>query len=286
MEGFLDTTETMDARRFMIAIRKFATALSFGTDHSTYLGSGVEYVQSRPYQPGDPARSIDWRVTARTGRYFVKEYEAPKRMPCYVLLDTSASMAVGSTPRTKYEIALHIAGAVALSCLDRVSPVGILGVGEQGLRVEPSLSKNQVMEWMLRLRQFRYDEGTMLSRRIAELTPRLRHRVLVVVLSDLHDPQAVTSLKRMAEQHDCAVVQLHDPAERQLRGAGFMRAREAETGREFVTHGRRDHTDPAVVAAALKKSGVDHLQIRTDQPFAHDVRRFFATRGILGRGAR
>lgn len=270
----------------MIAVRKLADSLSYGTDRSPFLGAGVEYVQSRTYQFGDPIRSIDWRVTARTGRVHIKEYEAPKRLPCYLLLDTSASMAIGSTQRTKYGLALHIAGGLAFASLDRVSPVGLVGLGDRELRVSPSLSKHQVMQWLHRLRHFRYDEPTALSQRIAELGPSLTERALVIVLSDLHAPKSMAALKRLAQLHDCAVIQLQDPAEQHLKGSGLFRAREAETGRAFVTHGRSEWTDPEAVASEFKRCGIDHLVVRTDRPFAQSLRHFFRSRDLLGRGAR
>jgi uncharacterized protein (DUF58 family) len=285
-EGSLDTTKLLDSRQFRIVVRRLADSLSYGTDHSPFLGSGIEYVQSRPYAPGDPVRSIDWRVTARTGRVFVKEYEAPKRMPVHLLIDTSASMALSSVEMSKYAVAMFLAGGLALACLDRVSPVGVVSVGSRGLRIRPSLSKAQVMEWLLTLRKFRYDETTHLAERIAELSPSLTSRALVIVLSDLHDEGALRALKQLAQRHDCAVLQLLDPAELGLRGAGFMRAVEAETGREFVTHGRRMHSDPDETAHALRRGGIDHLLVRTDRPYVHAVRNFFESRGLLGRRER
>ncbi len=286
MEGAIDALDFLDTRQFQIAVKRLADSLSYGTDHSPYLGSGIEYVQSRPYEPGDSVRSIDWRVTARTGRVFVKEYESPKRMPVYFLIDTSASMAVSSRERSKYATALLLAGGLALACLDRVSPVGVIGGGTRRIHVRPSLSKPQVLEWILRLRHFRYDEETLLSKRIAELTPSLTQRTLFIVLSDLHEPACLPALRRLAQLHDCAVLQLVDPAESELHGAGFLRAREAETGQEFWSHGRRAHLPGDAVARSLRGSGIDRLVLRTDGEHAHSLRAFFETRGLLGRMAR
>lgn len=284
--GWIEELETLDSRQFTIALRGLADSLAYGIDKSPFVGSGVEYVQSRPYQPGDTVRSIDWRVTARTGRYFVKEYETPKSMPCYLLIDTSASMTVSSRKRSKYHAAVYIAGGLALASLDRVSPVGIVGVGDRALRVQPSLSQTRVLQWLHHLRTYRFDEQTNLAARISELSPSLTSRAFFIVLSDLHDRHAVTALKRLVQRHDLVVLQLEDPAEGGLRGAGFFRAREAETGREFITHGRRRWVDPAWAERDLKRAGIDHLRIRTDQPFVHSLRNLFASRGWIGKGGR
>lgn len=286
LEGWLENVDTLDARRFTIAIRRLADSLGYGTDRSRFLGSGIEYVQSRGYQLGDSIRAIDWRVTARTGRYHVKEFESPRRIPVHLVLDTSASMAISSTHRSKYALALHLAGGIALACLERVSPVGVLGAGDRDLRVQPSLSKDQVLQWILRLRRFRYDEQTALAARLLDLRASLGQRALVVVLSDLHDPDGLRALKLLAQEHDVVALQLQDPAEVGLRGTGFLPAREAETGRAFVASGRRLRLDQAAIQRGLRKAGVDHLLIRTDQPFVARVRHFFKARGLTTRGAR
>lgn len=284
-EGYLEYVDPMDWRQFMIAVRKLADNFNYGTDHSPFLGSGVEYVQSRRYQYGDPVRSIDWRVTARTGKVFVKEFETPKRMPAYILFDTSASMIVSSQPRSKYATALHIAGGLAFACLDRVSPVGLLTTGVEEYRIEPSLSKDTVMQWLHELRRFKLDDQTLLGDRLTRLGSRLASRALIIVLSDLHDPDAIAALKLTAQQHDLIVMQMVDPAEGSLRGAGFFRAREPETGREYITSGAAQRLDPGLIETELKRGGIDHIVINTAVPFAHQVRWFFESRGGLG-GAR
>ena len=282
MTGTLPTADRLNARQFHIAVKRLADSLSYGTDRSPFLGSGIEYAQSRPYQYGDSVRAIDWRVTARVGSVYVKEYEAPKSLPCHLLIDTSASMTVGSTPRTKYALAVHVAGGLAFAALDRVSPVGVLGVGERELRVVPTLSRDQVLRWLHLLRTFRYDEPTAIGRRVAALAPSLGSRCLVIVLSDLHDPGAIPALKLLAQRHDVIVLRMRDPAEQGVRGGGLVMAGEAETGRLFVTRSRKTFIEPDAYAGDLKKSGVDHLVLRTDRPFVADLRAFLKARGGLG----
>ncbi len=286
MHGYIEQLDTLDARQFAVAVKRLADSLSYGTDRSPFLGSGVEYVQSRQYQFGDPIRSIDWRVTARTGRPHIKEFETPKRLPCYLLIDTSASMMMGVAKHSKYEIALHLAGGLALACQDRVSPVGVLGVGDTDLHIRPTLGRDQVLQWLLRLRRFRYDESTTLSRRLRELQPGLLNRTLLIILSDLHDEHALPLIRQMNQRHECVVMQLRDPAEDGIGGGGIIRGVEAESSKQFVAAIRHNRLSQESVERDLRRGGVDHMLIRTDQPFVHLVRHFFASRGIFNRGAR
>lgn len=286
LPGCLPAVEPLAARKFVIGIRKLADDLTYGLDGSRFLGSGIDYVQSRIYQHGDSIKSIDWRVTARSTKVHVKEYEAPRRIAAWFLVDTSASMVVSSLRRSKYELALQVAGGLALACLDRTSPVGVLGCGSRDVRVEPSLAKDQVLQWLLRLRRYSYGEHTQITRRLRELRPTLPSRSIIIVCSDLHEAGAAHTLALLAQQHEVAVVQFQDPAELSIRGAGFVRAQEAESGRGFVTHGRRTLLDQGRIEQELRRGGVDHLLIRTDQPFVHRLRQFFRARGLAGRGGR
>jgi uncharacterized protein (DUF58 family) len=286
MHAQLEVCDHLDERQFQLAVRRLADSLSYGTDSSPFLGSGIEYVQSRLYQAGDPIKAIDWRVTARTGKVHVKEYEAPKRMPVYLLVDTSASMCVSSQRLSKYAWAVQLAGGLALSALARISPVGIIGVGERTLGARCTLSRDLVFMWLHALRRYRFDERTLLGQRVRELSGVLENRSLVMVLSDLHDDEALPALKLMAQQHDCVVLQLQDPAELGRIGGGIFRANEAESGRQFIAHGRSRWLDHESVVQELRRGGIDHLALRIDRPFLPKLRGFLRRRDCVGKGAR
>ena len=286
LTGSLESCDGLDGRQFAIAVRRLADSLQYGTDSSPFVGSGIEYAQSRPYEAGDPVKQIDWRVTARMGRPFIKEYEAPKQMPIYLLIDTSGSMCVTSTSMSKYAWAVQIAGGLALAALARMSPVGMIDCGERDLDARPSLSRHRMFLWLHQLRHYRFDEQTTLVEKLDQLSAVLTNRAMLIVLSDLRQPEAATRLKRLAQKHDCVVLQLTDPAERGRLRAGVFRGEEAETGEAFVGHGWSRWFRDDDTATELRRGGIDHLELPMNEPFLHQLRGFLCKRDCLGKGAR
>jgi len=272
--------EPVDARQFEVAVKHLANSLSFGQEESVFHGSGLEYAQSRLYVASDPVKSIDWKVSARVGKLFIKEYQEPKQMPLYLLLDTSASMCVTSQPMSKYAWAVQIATGIALAAQANVTPVGLLGCGARELHVRPTLSRNVVMEWSHQLRHHDFLEDTSLAARAREVAPSLKRRTMVIVLSDLHDPEAFPALQVLAQEHDVIVLHLQDPAESGVRGAGLFRGVEAESGRAFVGHGRRAWVNAAGWKSELTRFGIDYLHLPTDEPILGKLRHFLGRRGF------
>jgi uncharacterized protein (DUF58 family) len=271
--------DPVDPRQFELTVKQLADSLAFGPDDSVYHGSGLEYAQSRVYLPGDSIKLIDWRVSARTGKYFVKEYQEPRQIPLVILLDTSSSMCVSSLRLSKYAWAVRIAAGIALAAQSRLTPVGLVTCGQREMRIAPTLARNEVLLWAHRLRRHGYTESTLLGQRIRELLPTLRRRSALVVLSDLHDVDAVPALRLVAQEHDCIVLHLRDPAETGVRGAGLFRGREAESGRTFFASGWRQWLRDCDKRSRLTRHGIDYLLLRTDRPILAPLRAFLNARG-------
>jgi uncharacterized protein (DUF58 family) len=275
-----------DARQFEILARRAADSLNYGNDRSPSFGPGVEYVQSRQYQPGDPIRSIDWRATARTGKPWVREYETLRQIPCYLLIDTSASMCVASHATSKLETAVRIAAGLAFACLDQVRPVGVLGIGETELQVRPTLRRDTIMQWLLTLQKVGVSESTQSGQRIRHLYNSLESTSLVILLSDLHDPFMIPAMTFVAARHDCIAIQIRDPAERGVSGVGFVRGMEAETGRRVTSLSVSSAETVSIDTDQLRRARIDHTVIDTDKPWLASLRQFLKHRGGNTRSAR
>lgn len=274
----LENHDHLDERQLQLAVRRLADSLEFGGESSPFIGSGIDYMQSRPYQAGDPIKSIDWKVSARTQRYYIKEYESLKRIPVYIILDTSASMALRSGPLSKYSVGLQIAGGLALAALSRMNPVGFMTGGSRALHYRPALARSQVWLWMQQLRMVSLDEGTALATALREVGLQLRERSVIGILTDGHDPDVYEALPIIAHKHDCFALHLHDPIESTPAHAGFMRLREAEHDRHFVAHGGHQFTDPDLFEDTCHERGVDYCRINLGEPYLAHLREFLRRR--------
>lgn len=276
----------LDDRQFELAVRKLADALRYGSDASPFLGAGLDYAQSRTYLPGDPVKSIDWRLTARSGKPHVKQYEAPKQMPTWLIVDDSGSMGAGGLPRrgpTKWQWAILLAGALGLAALRRMSPVGL--VTSHGERFEPSLSRVRLHAWLQPMRRRQAHGASSLGQHVRDLFPTLAQRSNLIVLSDLHDTHLIDTLTVAAERHDVVVLRLEDPAERGGTGGGIYRAQEAETGQGFIATGwSRFPRDEA--PGRMNRAGIRHLTLPTDGAWIPLLREFLARRGTINGGRR
>lgn len=278
--------EQLAQRNFALVVRRLADDLAFGSDNSLFVGSGIEYAGSRPYQPGDSIRSMFWRLTARTGMPFVKEYEALKRTCVYIVVDTSASMSVSSIGLSKLDVATWIASALGLVAQRRFSPVSIVGAGSGGgaRGRAASLSQHDLWRDVEGLRRKDFTMTAHLGRSLREVTQHADRASVVIAISDWHDPDAVGAMRRATQRHDCIALHTIDPSERAPLRAGFFRGREAESGRSFLGRGGAGWEPVESAQSALARSGVDTLEIPTERPFIGRLQHFLSRRaGLRGK---
>lgn len=284
MTNALRPPDELASGDFEMVVRRLADDLAFGVDHSRFVGSGLEYAQSRPYAPGDGIKMMDWRITARLNKPFVKEYDTPKRTSVFILIDTSASMGVSSLKLTKHDLAVWIGSALGLIAQRRMSPVGVIGGGERETRLNPSLNRSELWRALDPLRKATLNEQTRIASRLRDLDLRAQRSSVFVILSDLHDPSAIGAIRHASQKHDCIAIHLVDPAERGNLRAGFFLGREAETGRAFLAHGRTTWRSEGTVARDLAQCGASYLRLQTDQPFIAPLRHFLSFRPMMGGG--
>jgi len=142
------------------------------------------------------------------------------------------------------------------------------------------------MQWAHRLRRHNFRESTQLGQRLRQLAPSLRIRTMIIALTDLHDPDAIPSLKRVGQEHECVVFHLQDAAERGIKGSGFYRGSEAESGVRFMGHSWSNFDHAEESRRELIRSGVDYLHLPTDEPILSKLRFYMERRGAAGTGAR
>ncbi len=132
-------------------------------------------------------------------------------------------------------------------------------------------------------RTYRFDEPTTLGRRLISLEPSLTQRSMLIVLSDFHDPDALAALKLVGARHDCICLVFRDPQKTTSPERDFSRAREVESGREILTHGKRMLSTTTNLTDAFKKASLDHFVIRPGTPFLGSLRHFLRARGGASR---
>ena len=282
LADILATPYELSSRQFELALKKMADDLTYGSDASRFVGPGTEYAQSRPYSPGDSIRAIDWKVTARSRRVHVKDYEAPKRTTVYIIVDTSSSMHATSTAISKHATAIWIAGTFALSAFRRRSPVLLVSGGDRTLPLMPTLIRSHLWASIELLRKPpQFVETTNIAAMIEQISAFADRTSLFVIISDLHDLSCVSAIKRTGQRHDCLVIQLQDPAERGALKAGFMRASEAETGREIFANSRSQFLAESQIDRRLDfaQGRVDHVLLATDKPFMATLKQALSSRG-------
>jgi uncharacterized protein (DUF58 family) len=285
-------------RQLEIRTRRMVNDSLAGSYHSVFKGRGMDFDEVREYSPGDEVRTIDWNVTARAGRPFVKKFTEERELTIFLLVDISASGNFGSSSLSKRDLAAELASVLAFSAIRNSDKVGLLLYTD---RVERYLPPKKGRRHVLRVvRDILYHTpeatGTDTVKALDVANRLLHRRAVVFLISDFETPQdpAATRLelrramRRTNRRHDLIAVHVEDPREKELPDVGIVALEDAESGevieldtaspkvrRRFkelsLERGRR-------LASDFRSEGIDTLQLQTDAPYMPALQRFFKTR--------
>jgi uncharacterized protein (DUF58 family) len=278
----------------IVALRAVNDAM-VGAYLSRFKGRGTDFEELREYVPGDDVRAMDWNVTARTGKPFVRLHREERELTMVLALDISGSSAFGSGDRTLRERAAEAAACLAVSALKAGDKVGLLlFTDREELWIRPKKGRRQVLRLIREALEFRpVSRRTSFVGPMRRLARALKRRSMVFVLSDfLAGPEGedamAAALGELNARHDTACLQLVDARERALPDVGRVALEDAETGeiREIDTgsaavrarFAEAAEARLAGVAATLGRAGVDVARLDHDTPVAPALARFFERR--------
>ena len=262
-----------------------------GEYHSVFKGRGIDFDEVREYQFGDDIRSIDWNVSARCDRPFVKVYREDRELTVMLVVDVSRSGDFGSALRLKREVAMEVCALFAFSAIRNHDKVGLILFSDRIERfVPPQKGRGHVLRIIRELVSHRPEGlGTDIRGALEHLHRVIKKRSIVFLVSDFVDEGYERILATLARKHDLIAVEIVDPREETLPDAGLVRLRDAETSRaRWVDSGSArvreafhrfwaDHR--AAYRAFFLRHRIDRIPIRIDRPYARPIVDFFRFRG-------
>jgi uncharacterized protein (DUF58 family) len=292
-------------RQVEIRSRKFVDESLVGAYHSVFKGQGMDFAEVREYQPGDDVRSIDWNVTAKMDKPFVKIYEEERELTIMLLVDISASGDFGSVAQTKRELAAELASVLAFSATRNSDKVGLMLFSDE---VETIIMPKKGRSHVLRvIREILFYEpkrkGTDINAALKTLNRLIRKKAVCFLVSDFLTEESQVwlrpsvrekpgDLQKMltltGKRHDLICVDLHDPRESVLPEVGWVVLEDAETGQQLEVNtadaqlrGMYEHQNRQRLERMKEtfiRSGVDHFRVHTQEPYITALRAFFKKR--------
>jgi uncharacterized protein (DUF58 family) len=264
-----------------------------GLHKSPYHGFSVEFAEHRQYMPGDPIRDIDWKVFAKSDRYYVKEFEEETNLKSYILLDASASMSYTSGKISKFAYASNLAAALAFLMLKQRDAAGLVVFDERIQSFVPPKSASVHLHALLTtLSGVQPASGTDAGLALHEMADRIKRRGLIIVLSDLWDDptRVLTGLKHFRHRkHEVIVFHVLDPAERDFTFGDEALFKDLETGEEISTLPWQIRSEYQRTMSAhidryrkeCRQAFVDYVPLDTSVPYDYALFSYLGKRGVL-----
>lgn len=288
----METTDLLKkVRQIEIKTRGLSSNIFAGQYHSAFKGRGMAFSEVREYQFGDDIRDIDWNVTARFNRPFVKVFEEERELTVMLLVDVSGSLDFGTVKQMKRDMVTEIAATLAFSAIQNNDKIGVIFFSDRIEKfIPPKKGRKHILYVIRELLDFQPESRrTSIKAGLEYLTNVMKRRCTAFMMSDFIDGESFqNSLTIANRKHDVVAIQVYDRRVEELPPVGLMKIKDAETGHEqwIDTSSkavRRAHHDWWVerqrsLAEVFTKSNVDNVSIRTDHDYVKALMSLFAKR--------
>ena len=232
----MDTSEILKrVRQIEIKTRGLSNNIFAGEYHSAFKGRGMAFSEVREYQYGDDIRDIDWNVTARFNRPFVKVFEEERELTVMLVIDVSGSLSFGTVSQTKREMVAEIAATLAFSAIQNNDKIGVIFFSDRIEKfIPPKKGRKHILRIIRELLDFTpQSKSTDIGQAIEYLTQAIKRRCTAFLLSDFIDRKDYrTALTVANRKHDVVAIQVFDRRMADLPDVGLMKVCDAETGHE------------------------------------------------------
>jgi uncharacterized protein (DUF58 family) len=277
-------------RKIEIKTRGLSNNIFAGEYHTAFKGRGMAFSEVREYQYGDSIRDIDWNVTARFNRPFIKIFEEERELTVMLVIDVSGSKDFGTTTRLKKDLITEIAAVISFSAIQNNDKIGVILFSDKiEMIIPPGKGKKHILRIIRDLLGFEpKNTGTNVSEALRHLTNLIKKRCTAFVISDFIDNSFADALSIANKKHDIIALHVYDKREHELPSMGLIRVKDAETGREAWidtssssvrgAFNRKSKEALANLEATFKRSGVDVAKLPTDGDYIVPLMNLFKCR--------
>jgi uncharacterized protein (DUF58 family) len=288
----MDTKELIkQVRKIEIKTKGLSNHIFSGEYHSAFKGRGMAFSEVRNYQAGDEIRTIDWNVTARFNEPFVKVFEEERELTVMLLVDLSGSQNFGITSKTKRELITEISAVLSFSAIANNDKIGlIVFTSEVELFIPPKKGRNHTLRIIRELIEFQPgNTGTDIGEALRYFSKTVKKRSIAFLLSDFDDKDYFDAIKMTSKKHDLVGFRILDKSELELPNIGYVDFLNQETGKYHAVNTSSRKVRKAYIVDAekrnqdindlLKKSGIDHVLVNTEEDYVKPMMKLFKQRG-------
>jgi uncharacterized protein (DUF58 family) len=288
----METTEILKkVRQIEIKTRGLSSNIFAGQYHTAFKGRGMAFSEVREYQFGDDIRDIDWNVTARFNKPYIKVFEEERELTVMLLIDVSGSLEFGTVKQLKKDMVTEIAATLAFSAIQNNDKIGVIFFSDKIEKfIPPKKGRKHILYIIRELIDFKAESRrTDILLGMEYLTNVMKRRCTAFVISDFIDQTGFKNAMTIANRkHDVVAIQVYDRRVAELPSVGLMKVKDAETGYEqwidtsssALRHAHHDWWVQSQIALNedFTKSKVDYVSIRTDHDYVKALLNLFAKR--------